>query len=416
MTRMVEHCFGRPLLGDAGGIHDDDAVGVTGDHAEIVSDDDQRDVELARQILHQFENLRLNGDVERRGRLVRDDELRIAGQSDRDHHALAHAAGKLMRILVEPAHRVGDADQLHQFDGARRRFLVGHAEMDLQRFLDLQADREDRIQRGHRLLKDHRDVATANLAHLLVVEVEQGSAVEHDPAFRDFPGKPWQQPHDRERRYRLAGPGLADDGDHLAAVDGEADALDGAHDAPRGAELGVQVVDFEERRSRLRPRVPQCAQIVTRLGNAQPWSPSKAHRRRRIRHPPSLLARTTRDRQKSGVVSSLPFPGTLQRLGMPAVLFDYAAGRTGILLTTIGQGKIFAAVRMITRWRPGAGQFHLIAAVVTAGGTTYSICTLLRSASLRACNQPGNHIAIAGKISTRTTQRTWMTMKSAMPR
>jgi hypothetical protein len=30
---------------------------------------------------------------------------------------------------------------------------------------------------------------------------------------------------------------------------------------------------------------------------------------------------------------------------MPTVLFDYAAGRTGILLTTIGQGKIFAAVR-----------------------------------------------------------------------
>ena len=39
-------------------------------------------------------------------------------------------------------------------------------------------------------------------------------------------------------------------------------------------------------------------------------------------------------------------PGTLQRLEPAAVLFDYAAGRTSILLTTMGQGKIFTAVRM----------------------------------------------------------------------
>ena len=63
-----------------------------------------------------------------------------------------------------------------------------------------------------------------------------------------------------------------------------------------------------------------------------------------------------------------------------------------------------------------AGQFGPTTAVATFAGTTYSICTFLRSASLRACSQPGNHIAIAGKISTSTTQRTWMTMKSAMPR
>ena len=41
------------LLDDARGIHDDNAIGIAGDHPEIVSDEDERDVELARQIFHQ---------------------------------------------------------------------------------------------------------------------------------------------------------------------------------------------------------------------------------------------------------------------------------------------------------------------------------------------------------------------------
>ena len=49
---------------------------------------------------HQIEDLRLDGDVERRRRLVGDEDRRRAGHRDRDHHALAHAAGQLMRIFA----------------------------------------------------------------------------------------------------------------------------------------------------------------------------------------------------------------------------------------------------------------------------------------------------------------------------
>ena len=51
---------------------------------------------------HQVEDLRLDRHVERGRRLVGDQHLGIAGQRDRDHHALAHAAGELMRIGVDP--------------------------------------------------------------------------------------------------------------------------------------------------------------------------------------------------------------------------------------------------------------------------------------------------------------------------
>ena len=53
----------------------------------------------------QLHDLRLRRDVQRGGGLVGDQQLRIPGQRDRDHHPLAHAAGELVRVLVETALR-----------------------------------------------------------------------------------------------------------------------------------------------------------------------------------------------------------------------------------------------------------------------------------------------------------------------
>jgi len=50
--------------------------------------------------------------------------------------------------------------------------------MDLQRFGDLQPNRQDMIERCHRLLKDQRDFATA---HLLIFQFEQITPLERDP-------------------------------------------------------------------------------------------------------------------------------------------------------------------------------------------------------------------------------------------
>ena len=75
----------------------------------------------ARMSLHQLEHLRLDRDVERRRRLVGDQELGIAGERHGDHHALAHPAGELVRIGVDAARRVGDADELEQLQHLARR-------------------------------------------------------------------------------------------------------------------------------------------------------------------------------------------------------------------------------------------------------------------------------------------------------
>ena len=56
---------------------------------------------LALQLAQQVEDLRLNGHVERRGRLVGDQQLRLRRERHGDHHALAHAARELVRIGLE---------------------------------------------------------------------------------------------------------------------------------------------------------------------------------------------------------------------------------------------------------------------------------------------------------------------------
>jgi hypothetical protein len=82
---------------------------------------------LLLQLDHQVEDLRLDGDVERRGRLVGDQHLGIAGQRHGDHDALAHAARKLVRILVERGGGVGDAHQSQHLDRAFPAAFARHA-------------------------------------------------------------------------------------------------------------------------------------------------------------------------------------------------------------------------------------------------------------------------------------------------
>ena len=135
---------------------------------------------------HQLENLRLNGHVQRGGRLVGDQQRRIAGQRHGDHHALPHAAGKLVRIIVHARRRIGNADQFQHLDGALERFLLRYALVRQDGLHHLHADGEDRIQRGHRLLKDHADLFAADRADFVPGKLQQVAALEEDRAVDDL--------------------------------------------------------------------------------------------------------------------------------------------------------------------------------------------------------------------------------------
>ena len=220
MAGIVEQLGGVRLLDLAAGIHHHDAVGVLGDHAHVVGDQhDGRAVGLL-QLAHQVEDLRLDGDVERRGRLVGDQHLGIARQRHGDHDALAHAARHLVRIGVRRAAR---ARGCRRGAASRRRVsmasLARQALVQRDRLADLLADGEQRIERGHRLLEDHRDLVAADAPPSRgSLELEQVPALEADGAADDAAGRVGDQAQDRQRRHALAAAGFAHDAQRLAAA------------------------------------------------------------------------------------------------------------------------------------------------------------------------------------------------------
>ena len=247
MRRLGEDVVHRAGLDDLAGVHDGDPVGDLVDHAEVVGDEDQAHAGVALQVLEQVHDLRLHGDVEGGRRLVGDEDARVQRQRHRDHDALAHAAGELVRVVVDPPRRGRDAHAVHELDGVLLGLLLGGAAVRPEHLADLEADAVDRVQRRQRVLEDHRDARAADLPLVLGVHRQHVAALEPDAAAGDHRRRDVQDAHDRLRRDRLARPRLPEDRQGLALVDGVADAVDRVDDAGARAELDVQVVDLEHR-------------------------------------------------------------------------------------------------------------------------------------------------------------------------
>ena len=100
--------------------------------------------------------------------------------------------------------------------------------------------------------------------------------------------------------------------------------------------------------------------------------------------PPAFLPNAA---MRASVVPPLPIPSPRNRLG-----------KTDTQKLLMSQGSILTILSL---------------SALRSGGC--SNCTE-RAALRRSSSQLGNHMAICGKASTSTTQMTWITMKSAMPR
>ncbi len=147
----------RSAFDGAPGIHDNHVVANLCRQPQVVGDENYRCAVLALHVGNQPDDRRVHGDIERRGRLVGDDKTRITGKCHRDEHALAHAAGQLMRISPK------------QFARLRQLRGVQHGERTLSTivpaspietgkvFVELCADRQDGIEGSQRRLRDKRN-------------------------------------------------------------------------------------------------------------------------------------------------------------------------------------------------------------------------------------------------------------------
>ncbi len=88
-------------------------------------------VEIAREFSHQIKHLALAQGVERRGRLIGDQQLGTEKQYGCQHDALAHASGELMRMRPQATLRIDDAHPVEHRDRLFAAGVVAESAMQL---------------------------------------------------------------------------------------------------------------------------------------------------------------------------------------------------------------------------------------------------------------------------------------------
>jgi len=250
VARIRKQRFDRPFFDLPSRVHHHHALRHFGHHSQIVGDQHDRSTGPGFELAHQVEDLRLYGDVERRGRLVGDQQPGLAGKRHRDHDPLPHTTRKLMRILRHAPLRFRDLDQSQHLDRASHGVFAREAAMQHQHFSDLSADGQHRIERSHRLLEDHGNGIATHLPHLRFRQLEQIAPLEHNAPLDGSSGWGCDQAQNRKRGDAFAATGLADDGQRLPARNRKGNTVDGAHDAIAGEKIGLQSLDIKQRGSR----------------------------------------------------------------------------------------------------------------------------------------------------------------------
>ena len=120
MAHGAEHVADRAGLDRLARIHHRHLVAGLENEPEIVGDEQRRSAGAGGEVLDERDDARFHRDVERGGRLVEDEQLRVGKQRHRDDHALLLAAAELMRIGAHDALGIGQAHGLDHVDGAAR--------------------------------------------------------------------------------------------------------------------------------------------------------------------------------------------------------------------------------------------------------------------------------------------------------
>ena len=243
--RVAEDLRDAPLLDDHAVVHHVHVLRGLPHHAHVVGDEQHGQIEVDRQRGDQGENRLLRGHVERGGRLVGDEYLGSVDDRHGDHHALQLAARQLMRVRRPHAFGVVEPDLAQLFEHLG--LALGGAELLLvvfERFRDLYAEREHRIERGGRFLEHRADVFAADalqrrvggqqidaaVGGVLAVAARTGvrpvihkGVVEVRVALHA--GHRRIETGQRHRRHRLAGAGFADQSGDAPREQPEADAV-----------------------------------------------------------------------------------------------------------------------------------------------------------------------------------------------
>ena len=152
----------RRQLDDLAEVHHGDAVAEELDRGEVVGDEQAREAELLLQVAQQVEDGRLHGDVERRHRLVGDQQARRDAERPREADALALPARELVRVAV--AQLGAQPDRVEELDHAPVERGAAGEPVQPQRLADDLAAGHPRVERRVRVLEDDVDLRAGTAA------------------------------------------------------------------------------------------------------------------------------------------------------------------------------------------------------------------------------------------------------------
>ena len=329
MVRPAEHVLGRADLHQPAEVQDGDPVGQVADDAEIVRDEEVRRAFVDLEIGEQVENRRLDGHVERAGRLVAHDEARAAGERARDRDTLLEAT--------------------RQLRGARRQVALGEPDVagePLEPFVCRAAGEPGELAERPAQDAPHGMAAVESLAGALEHDLQgtdvlrptaretwrEQAAIESDRA-----GARLDEPEECARERRLAAAGLAHEAEGLPRSDRRRDVVESVNLTAVLAEHLADSVESEERlagrrrpgadRRSLRPRHRSARargsssdsfRRPRRRSARAPAPGTRARRgrtcpRRRIPIPASRVAAGTRESCRAGRASFRRPPRGTQR-------------------------------------------------------------------------------------------------------
>ncbi len=199
-------------------VHDGDSIRDVVHDAEVVRDEDVRELKLVLEVVEQVDDLRLDRDVECRDRLVGDDQLGAQRERARDADPLALAAGELVREAVDVLR--GEPDHLEQLPDLLANLVAASVAVDLERVGDDLPDALAWIERRVRVLEDHLQLAPVGTKLGARQARDVVAAESHRPAGR------LQEPDEEAPQRRLPAAGLSDDAERLSTPHFERDAVD----------------------------------------------------------------------------------------------------------------------------------------------------------------------------------------------
>ncbi len=218
----------RGYFHDAAGIHHGDFIAAAGHHAEVVGHQDHRHVAVALLLGKQVEDLVLHRDIERRGRLVRQQQAGTARQCHGNTHTLAHAPGHFVGEAVEARRRFRNVHGAHQLNRGSCRLRFAKAQVTANVLRKLATDLDHGVERGHGVLEHHRNLGAPQSLQVFRGPAEKLLAGVANRAGRMCVARGGEA-HDGAAQDSLSRPGFTDNAQGLSFLKTEGYAVHSPH-------------------------------------------------------------------------------------------------------------------------------------------------------------------------------------------